>query len=51
MPKPLIKSRLHFGKAKPNSKRKLENTTPPLPISLPTYKQKLLSGSGFIGRE
>ena len=48
MPKTLIKSRLHSNKNKPKIKQELNNTKSKLPPHLQTYKQKLLSGSGFI---
>ena len=48
MPKTLIKSRLHSNKNKPKIKQQINNTKSNLPPNLETFKQKLLSGSGFI---
>ena len=47
MPKTLIKSRLHSNK-KPKIKQEVNNTKSKLPPHLQTFKQKLLSGNGFI---
>ena len=47
MPKTLIKSRLHSNKQKPKIKQ-VNNTKSYLPPNLQTFKQKLLSGNGFI---
>ena len=48
MPKTLIKSRLHSNKHKPKIKQELNITKSNLPPHLQTFKQKLLSGDGFI---
>ena len=48
MPKTLIKSRLHSNKYKPEIKQKVNNTKSNLPPHIQTFKQKLLSGSGFV---
>ena len=48
MPKPLIKSRLHSNKQKPKIKQEINNTKWTLPPHLQSFKQKLLSGNGFI---
>ena len=48
MPKTLIKSRLHSNKQKPKIKQEINNTKSNLPPHLEKFKQKLLSGSGFI---
>ena len=47
MPKTLIKSRLHPNKQKPKIKQAINNTKSYLPPNLQSFKQKLLSGSGF----
>ena len=48
MPKTLIKSRLHSNKPKPKTKQEVNNTKSNLPPNLQIFKQKLLSGNGFI---
>ena len=48
MPKTLIKSRLRSNKHKPKIKQELYSTKSYLPPHLQPFKQKLLSGSGFI---
>ena len=48
MSRTLIKSRLHSNKNKPKIKQEINNTKSLLPPNLQTFKQKLLSGSGFI---
>ena len=48
MPKTLIKSRLHSNKQKPKIKQEIHNTKSNLPPNLQTFKQKLLSGNGFL---
>ena len=48
MPKTLIKSRLHSHKQKIKIKPDLNNTKSNLPHHLQSFKQKLLSGDGFI---
>ena len=48
MPGTLIKSRLHFKKHKPKIKQEVNNTKSTLSPHLQTFKQKLLSGNGFV---
>ena len=48
MSKTLIKSRLHFNKQKPKIKQEYNKTQSNLPSHLQTFKEKLLSGNGFI---
>ena len=48
MPKTLIKSRLHSNKQKPKIKQELNNTKTALPPNSQAFKQKLLSGNGFV---
>ena len=48
MPKTLIKSRLHCNKQKPKIKQEINNTKSNLPPHLQSFKQRLLSGDGFI---
>ena len=48
MPRTLIKSRLHPNKHKPKTKQEVNITEPTLPLNLQSFKQKLLSGNGFI---
>ena len=48
MPRTLIKSRLHSNKHKPKIKQEIKNIKSNLPPHLQTFKQKLLSGNGFI---
>ena len=48
MPRTLMKSRLHFNKHKPKIKHEVNNTKSKLPPHLQTFKQKLLSGNGFL---
>ena len=48
MPKTLIKSRLHSNKYKPKIKQEIKNTHSILPTNLQLFKQKLLSGNGFV---
>ena len=48
MPKTLIKSRLHSNKHKPKFKPELDNKKSNVPPQLQSFKQKLLSGNGFI---
>ena len=48
MPKTLIKSRLHSNKQKPKNKQEINNTKSNLPPHLQSFKQKLLSGNGFV---
>ena len=48
MSKTLIKSRLHSNKQKTKIKQEINNTKSNLPPHLQRFKQKLLSGNGFI---
>ena len=48
MPKTLIKSRLQSNKHKPKTKQEINNNKSNLPPHLQFFKQKLLSGNGFI---
>ena len=48
MPRTLIKSRLHPNKKKIKIKQEINDTKSNLPPHLQTFKQKLLSGNGFI---
>ena len=48
MPRTLIKSRLHSNKYKPKIKQDTNNTKSNLPPHIQTFKQKLLSGNGFL---
>ena len=48
MPRTLIKSILQNIKHKPKIKQEINDTKSKLPPHLLTFKQKLLSGSGFI---
>ena len=48
MPRTFIKSRLHPNKHKPKIKHEINNTKSNLPPNLQSFKQKLLSGNGFI---
>ena len=48
MPKTLIVSRLHSNKHKPKIKQEINNSKSDLPPHLQTFKQKLLSGNGFL---
>ena len=48
MPRTLIKSRLHPNKEKIKIKQEMNDTKSNLPPHLQTFKQKLLSGNGFI---
>ena len=48
MPRTIIKSRLHPSKEKIKIKQEVNNTKSNLPPHLQTFKQKLLSGNGFI---
>ena len=44
----LIKSRLHSNEQKTKIKQEINNTKSNLPPHLQSYKQKLLSGNGFV---
>ena len=48
MPKTLIKSRLLSNKQKPKIIQEINNSKSILPPHLQLFKQKLLSGNGFI---
>ena len=48
MPKTLIKSRLHSNKQRPKIKHESDKTKSNLPPILQSFKQKLLSGNGFV---
>ena len=48
MPRTVIKSRLLSVKHKPKIKQEINNTKSILPPHLQTFKQKLLSGNGFL---
>ena len=48
MPRTLIKSRLHSSKQKPKIKQELNITKSNLPPHIQSFKQKLLSGNGFV---
>ena len=48
MPKTLIKSRLQSNKHKPKIKEETNNTKLNSPPNLQSFKQKLLSGNGFV---
>ena len=51
MPKTLIKSRLHSNKQKTKIKHEVNNSKSKLPPHLQKFKQKLLSGNGFLKYE
>ena len=48
MPKTLKKSRLHCNKHKPKIQQEPDETKSNLPPHLQSFKQKLLSGNGFL---
>ena len=48
MPKTVIKSRLHSDKHKTKIKQEPDKTKSNLPPHLQSFKQKLLSGNGFV---
>ena len=48
MPRTLLKSRIHSNKNKPKIKQEVNNTKSNLPPHLQTFKQKSLSGNGFL---
>ena len=48
MPRTLIKSKLQSNKHKPKIKQEANNTKSYLPPPLQSFKQKLLSGNGFL---
>ena len=48
MPKTLVKSGLYSNKHKSKIKQEVNNTKSNLPPHLQSFKQKLLSGNGFV---
>ena len=48
MPRTIIKSRLHPNKEKIKIKQEINDTKSNLPPLLQSFKQKLLSGNGFV---
>ena len=48
MPRTLIKSRLLSKKHKPKIKQGINNTKSTLPSNLQSFKEKFLSGNGFL---
>ena len=48
MPRTIIKSRLNSNKHKPKVEQDNNNTKSNLPPHLQTFKQKLISGNGFV---
>ena len=48
MPKTLIKTRLHSNKHRPKIKQEFKKTESNLPQHIQSFKQKLLSGDGFL---
>ena len=48
MPKTLIKSKLHSSKHEPKIKQEYNKSQSNLTPNLQLFKQKLLSGNGFI---
>ena len=48
MPKTLKKLRLRSSKHKPKIKQEINNTKSNLPPSSQSFKQKILSGNGFV---
>ena len=48
MDRTLIKSRLQSNKHKPKSKQEMNNIKSNLPPHLQSFKQKFLSGNGFV---
>ena len=48
MPKTLKKSRLHSNKPKPKMKKEVNKTKSNRPPNLQPFKQKSLSGNGFV---
>ena len=48
MPKTLIKSRLHSNKNKPKINQESNKYISKLPPNIQSFKQKLLSGNGFV---
>ena len=48
MPRTLKISRLHSNKHIPKTKQEINNTNSSLPPDLQVFKQRLLSGNGFL---
>ena len=48
MTRTLIKSRLHSNEQKTRIKQEINKTKSNLPSHLQSFKQKLLSGNGFV---
>ena len=48
MPRTIIESRLHSNKHRSKIKQEINNTKSDLPPNLQIFKQKLLSGIGFL---
>ena len=48
MPRTIMKSRKHSDKHKPDKKQEVNKTKPTIPPNLQSFKQKLLSGNGFV---
>ena len=48
MPRTLLKSRFHSIEHKPKVRQEIKNTKSKLSPHLQSYKQKLLSGNGFV---
>ena len=48
MPRTIIKSRLHSNKQKTKIKQEMNKTKLNLPPNFQSFKQKLLSGNGFL---
>ena len=48
MPRTIVKSRLYSDKHKPKIKQEINNTKSNLPPHFQSFKQNLLSGSGFV---
>ena len=48
MPNTLIESIFHTEKHKPKTKQQIKNTKSILPPNLQAFKEKILSGNGFI---
>ena len=48
MPRTLLKSRLHSNKHKPKIKQEVKSNKSNIPPHLQSFRQKLLSGNGFV---
>ena len=48
MPRTILKSSLHPEKHEPKIKQEINSTKSNLPPNLQSFKQKLLSGNGFV---